>query len=119
MSDDPFSSHSGPHSGGFPGDPVFSMPAVPAQQSAATTPIVDDDPFAAFSAVPAAVPAQRPGRAPLPAGGDLLDGFSTAASERPPLSGRAGATSSGPIDDDLLAGFVSSTGAPRLLDWAP
>ncbi len=110
MNDDPFSSQSGPYSGGFPDDPVFSMPAA-APQPASVSPILDDDPFAAFSAAPAAVPAQRSTRTPpSAAGGDLLDGFGTAAPQQP-SSGRAGATSSGPIDDDLLAGFVSSTGA--------
>jgi len=111
VTDDPFSSQSGPYSGGFPDDPVFSMPAA-APQPASISPILDDDPFAAFSAAPAAAPAQRRTRTPPPlaAGGDLLGGFGTAAPQQP-SSGRAGAISSGPIDDDLLAGFVSSTGA--------
>ena len=106
MTDDPFSSYSGPHSGGFPDDPVFAMPAAPAQRSAPAAAVLNNDPFAAFSSAPAAAPVR-------PTSGDLLDGFGTAAPPRT-SSGRAGTggATSGAIDDDLLAGFIDSTGDP-------
>ncbi len=109
MSDDPFSSgHGSLYSGGFPADPVFSMPAASAGAPATET-AVDDDPFAAFSSAPAGPPPRPTSRtsAATPSTGDLLDGFGAAALQRP---FSAGTESSGPIHDDLLAGFISSTG---------